>query len=120
MAGAVGRGSALQMITSDRVKLMELISSNERRVSIEELDTTKILSHARSQAVQRKLDDMLIVDVDSHHYGASTTASSCSSWKTRCCAISPRAVAGGQGTAWCRARSATRTWAGGSRAIRYA
>ena len=28
----------------------------------------KNLSHARSQAVQRKLDDMLIVDVDLHHY----------------------------------------------------
>jgi uncharacterized protein len=47
---------------------VELISDNERRVSIEELDTSSILAHAREQAVQRKLDDMLIVDVDSHHY----------------------------------------------------
>jgi predicted TIM-barrel fold metal-dependent hydrolase len=47
---------------------VELISDNERRVSIEELDTSSILKHAREQAVRRNLDDMLIVDVDSHHY----------------------------------------------------
>jgi predicted TIM-barrel fold metal-dependent hydrolase len=47
---------------------MELFSDNERRVSIEELNTSAILAHARKQATERKLDDMLIVDVDSHHY----------------------------------------------------
>ncbi len=47
---------------------MELIADRGRRVSIEELNTTSLLAHARKQAVQRKLDDMLIVDVDAHHY----------------------------------------------------
>ncbi len=47
---------------------MELIAEHDRRVSVEELDTARLLSHARKQAVERKLDDMLIVDVDSHHY----------------------------------------------------
>ena len=47
---------------------MELISDRGRRVSVEELNTTQLLAHARKQAVQRGLDDMLIVDVDSHHY----------------------------------------------------
>ena len=47
---------------------MEITVENDRRVSIEELDTTRILAHARTQAVDRRFDDMLIVDVDSHHY----------------------------------------------------
>jgi uncharacterized protein len=47
---------------------MELIAERGRRVSVEELNTTRLLSHARKQAVQRKFDDMLIVDVDAHHY----------------------------------------------------
>ena len=47
---------------------MELISDRSRRVSVDELNTTQLLAHARKQAVQRKFDDMLIVDVDSHHY----------------------------------------------------
>jgi len=48
--------------------MVELVSDNERRVSIEELDTSRILAPARQQATQRKFDDMVIVDVDSHHY----------------------------------------------------
>ena len=47
---------------------MEIISDRSRRVSVDELNTTQLLAHARKQAVQRKLDDMIIVDVDSHHY----------------------------------------------------
>src|SRR5215831_17698463 len=47
---------------------MDLIADRGRRVSIEELNTTSLLAHARQQAVQRKFDDMLIVDVDAHHY----------------------------------------------------
>ncbi len=47
---------------------MELISDRGRRVSVEELNTTRLLAHARKQAQQRKFDDMLIVDVDAHHY----------------------------------------------------
>jgi predicted TIM-barrel fold metal-dependent hydrolase len=47
---------------------MDLIADRGRRVTIEELNTSRLLSHARKQAVQRKFDDMLIVDVDAHHY----------------------------------------------------
>jgi hypothetical protein len=47
---------------------MDLISDRGRRVTVEELNTTQLLAHARKQAHQRKLDDMLIVDVDAHHY----------------------------------------------------
>ena len=47
---------------------MDLIAERGRRISVEELNTTRLLAHARKQAVQRKLDDILIVDVDAHHY----------------------------------------------------
>jgi hypothetical protein len=47
---------------------MELIAERGRRVSVEELNTTKLLAHARQQAVRRKYDEMLIVDCDAHHY----------------------------------------------------
>ncbi len=47
---------------------MELIAERGRRVTIEELNTSRLLSHARKQAHQRKLDEMMIVDVDAHHY----------------------------------------------------
>src|SRR5579862_9326557 len=47
---------------------MELISDRGRRVTVEELNTTRLLAHARQQAHQRKFDDMIIVDVDAHHY----------------------------------------------------
>jgi predicted TIM-barrel fold metal-dependent hydrolase len=47
---------------------MELIAERGRRISVEELNTTKLLAHARKQAVQRKYDEMLIVDCDAHHY----------------------------------------------------
>jgi predicted TIM-barrel fold metal-dependent hydrolase len=47
---------------------IDLISDRGRMVSVEELDTTRLLAHARKQAVARNLDDMLIVDVDAHHY----------------------------------------------------
>src|ERR1700757_4106237 len=47
---------------------MDLIAERGRRVSVEELNTTRLLAHARKQAVQRKFDDILIVDVDAHHY----------------------------------------------------
>jgi predicted TIM-barrel fold metal-dependent hydrolase len=47
---------------------MELISDRGRRVTVEELNTTRLLAHAKKQAQQRKFDDMLIVDVDAHHY----------------------------------------------------
>jgi predicted TIM-barrel fold metal-dependent hydrolase len=47
---------------------MDLIADRGRRVAIEELNTSRLLAHARKQAQQRKLDDVLIVDVDAHHY----------------------------------------------------
>src|SRR5712672_3661642 len=47
---------------------MDLIADRGRRVPVEELNTSRLLAHARKQAVRRKLDDMLIVDVDAHHY----------------------------------------------------
>jgi uncharacterized protein len=47
---------------------MELIVERGRRVSVEELNTSKLLAHARQQAAQRKYDDLLIVDCDAHHY----------------------------------------------------
>ena len=47
---------------------MELIAERGRRVTVDELNTTRLLAHARQQAAQRKLDDMVIVDVDAHHY----------------------------------------------------
>src|SRR5258708_8272158 len=47
---------------------MGLVGERGRRVTVDELNTTRLLAHARKQAVQRKLDDILIVDVDAHHY----------------------------------------------------
>ena len=47
---------------------MDLIADRGRRVPVEELNTSRLLAHARKQAHQRKLDDMMIVDVDAHHY----------------------------------------------------
>src|SRR5499425_3660367 len=47
---------------------MDLLSDRGRRVSVEELNTSRLLAHARAQAVQRGFDDILIADVDSHHY----------------------------------------------------
>jgi predicted TIM-barrel fold metal-dependent hydrolase len=47
---------------------MELMSDRGRQVTVDELNTTRLLAHARQQAHQRKLDDMVIVDVDAHHY----------------------------------------------------
>ena len=47
---------------------MDLIADRGRRVTVDELNTSRFHAHARKQAVQRKFDDMLIVDVDAHHY----------------------------------------------------
>src|SRR6202011_4726070 len=47
---------------------MELLAERGRRISVDELNTTRLLAHARKQAVQRKLDDIIIVDVYAHHY----------------------------------------------------
>src|SRR3984893_17827028 len=47
---------------------MELMSARGRRISFEDLNTTRLLAHATQQAHQRKFDEMVIVDVDAHHY----------------------------------------------------
>ncbi len=47
---------------------MDLIADRGRRVTVEELNTSRLLAHARKQAHQRNLDDLVIVDVDAHHY----------------------------------------------------
>jgi uncharacterized protein len=47
---------------------MDLIADRGRRVTIEELNTSRLLAHARKQAHARSLDDVLIVDIDAHHY----------------------------------------------------
>ncbi len=47
---------------------MDLVSDRGRRVSVDELNTSQLLAHARKEANRRKLDDILIVDVDAHHY----------------------------------------------------
>jgi uncharacterized protein len=47
---------------------MDLQSDRGRRVSVEELNTSRLLAHAAQQAHQRKFDEMMIVDVDAHHY----------------------------------------------------
>ncbi|MDP4593418.1 MAG: amidohydrolase [Beijerinckiaceae bacterium] len=47
---------------------MQLIADNGRRVDVEELNTSKLLAHAKQQADKRKFEDVMIVDVDSHHY----------------------------------------------------
>ncbi len=47
---------------------MDLIADRGRRVSVDELNTTKLLAHAAEQARARKYDEMMIVDCDAHHY----------------------------------------------------
>jgi predicted TIM-barrel fold metal-dependent hydrolase len=47
---------------------MDLISDRGRRVEVEELNTTKLLAHATKQARDRKFEDVLIIDIDAHHY----------------------------------------------------
>lgn len=47
---------------------MDLISDRGRRVTVDELNTSKLLAHAAQQAKARKYDDILIVDCDAHHY----------------------------------------------------
>lgn len=47
---------------------MDLLADRGRRVSVEQLDTSRLLAHARKQAHERSFDDVLIADVDSHHY----------------------------------------------------
>lgn len=47
---------------------MEFHTSDIHRTSVEEFDTSKLLRHAAQQRIDRNLDDMLIIDIDAHHY----------------------------------------------------
>ena len=49
---------------------MDLPTGNEQffRMSVNSFDTDTVLKNAARQRDQRKFDDMLIIDVDSHHY----------------------------------------------------
>jgi hypothetical protein len=47
---------------------MELVSDHDRRISIEDLDTSQLLAHAARQTRLRKFDDLVIVDIDYRHY----------------------------------------------------
>jgi uncharacterized protein len=46
---------------------MELMAEHGRRVPLKDMGTTEQLAHASIQARKKKYDEMLIVDVDSHH-----------------------------------------------------
>ncbi len=48
--------------------------TNFRDLAVEEFDTTTLLAHAAQQAIDRKYEDFLIVDVDSHHYETEAIA----------------------------------------------
>jgi len=47
---------------------------NFRDLSVEEFDTKTLLAHANQQAIQRRYEDFLIVDVDAHHYETDSFA----------------------------------------------
>jgi hypothetical protein len=47
---------------------MDLIADRGRRVTVDELNTSKLLAHASQQAKARSYDDMVIIDCDAHHY----------------------------------------------------
>src|SRR5262245_27164927 len=67
-SSACGRAGPGAEFLTWRRQSMDLVADRGRRVSVDELNTTRLLAHARQQAHQRKLDDILIVDVDAHHY----------------------------------------------------
>ncbi len=75
----------------------------------------RLLSHARKQAHQRNFDDVIIVDVDAHHYEGENCDEFMPYMENdvlRQLTMSSRAKGGRAGVAWCRA-SAIRTWAAG-------
>jgi hypothetical protein len=46
---------------------MNVHASNFRDLAAAEFDTTTLLAHAAEQAIERRYEDFLIVDVDCHH-----------------------------------------------------
>ena len=47
---------------------MNLMTPIVRDPNAEQFDTRRLLSHAQQQAEDRKYEDFMIIDVDSHHY----------------------------------------------------
>ena len=47
---------------------MEIPTDHLNKMSVAEFDTSKLLINAARQRDQRGLEDVLIVDVDCHHY----------------------------------------------------
>jgi predicted TIM-barrel fold metal-dependent hydrolase len=47
---------------------MDLIADRGRRVQVDELNTSKLLAHAAKQTRDKGFDDVLVIDVDAHHY----------------------------------------------------
>ena len=47
---------------------MNVHAANFRDLAAAEFDTTTLLAHAAEQAVERRYEDLCIVDVDCHHY----------------------------------------------------
>ena len=62
---------------------MDIPTSDIHKMSVEEFDTKKLLLNAARQRDRRKLEDVLIVDVDCHHYETNRCATSSSTSKTR-------------------------------------
>lgn len=46
----------------------ELPTSDIHKMAVEELDTSKLLTNAARQRDERNYKDLLIIDVDCHHY----------------------------------------------------
>jgi hypothetical protein len=56
---------------------MELVSDRDRRTSIEDVNTSRLPARAARQMRRRKfddlvMDDLVMVDVDDHHYENET------------------------------------------------
>ena len=80
---------------------MDLVSDRGRRVTVDELNTTRLLAHARQQAHARKLDDILIVDVDAHHYETEHMSEILPFMERTTCSVSSRSRVA-RATACCR------------------
>ena len=89
---------------------MDLIADRGRRVSVDELNTSQLLAHARKEANRRKLDDVLIVDVDAHHYENEHMAEIVPFMENDVLRQLSMTGRGAQPIC-CRRSSATRTWA---------
>ena len=62
---------------------MPMDTVNFRDLSVEAFDTRTLLAHASQQALQRRYEDFLIVDVDGHHWEMMNFPRSSNTSKTR-------------------------------------